>query len=617
MYKKFLMLFLAFMISGAIFMSCSSDDDGGTTDPTPDPKLSITSPNGGEILQMGTSVMIYFDNDLTEAVSVDLYKAGELLQNIDVVTDTDSLAWTIPTLAIDTDYSIKVESTTDSTAFDFSDANFTIAPAGDYIIVTSSNGGDIWLKGSNHVITWYDNIAGAVSIELWKNSIWEATLYTGEASDGSRNWLISETLDAGADYSIKVISDDNTTVNDISNNFFCIAEDRDDQNIIGDWNIAIFKQPAVLNFAADGTWTDPSFSGTWEMVGNGIRWDIELPEIDSDAYGLGIVEGNEMVGTVVDPDGFPADWYAERVLRVTYPNGSEALDGDALYVLTWDDDLTEDVKIDLYENDVFLQTIESSTANDGTFNWLLPTDLTTSTKYKIRITRITSGVYDESDDSFTINGVTPTAFEDDDFEDGVADNWSAVIGNWSVIDSTYTLNCDSLTVNSTVYNLTITGNFVVEAKMKKISGGSWFYGIYINGDNSTLNSSGYWNNSVMVIILPDGRYGFWVMDNGLESGSWYTCPAVNTGLDAWNTLKVIVNNDTGDYHVYINNQYIQTHNNTTFTSGKLGLNFYDNSLLGVGAVDYVKISPINKSVIDNIDIKRVTELPHNNSGLLK
>jgi len=133
-----------------------------------------------------------------------------------------------------------------------------------------------------------------------------------------------------------------------------------------------------------------------------------------------------------------------------------------------------------------------------------------------------------------------------------------------------------------------------------------------------LNLDGYWTNQVMIVVRPDvAGYGFWAMVNGVESGSWYACPEVNIGMDVWNTIKVIVNNDTGDYHIFINGQYIQTHNNTSFSSGKIGLNFYDSTLAGSGAIDYVKVSPVNKSVMDNIDIKRVTDLPAGSSVPVK
>ena len=288
MYKKFLMLLLAFMISGMIFMSCSDDGDGGGTTPDPDPKLSITSPNGGEVLQMGSTVYIHFDNEIGGNVALYLYQAGDSVRVIEATTSAiDSVAWLIPAMTVNTDYQIKIVSIDNPSITDLSDANFAIAPAGDYIIVTSSDGGDIWEKGSSHEITWYDNIAGNVNILLLKDGITVLDIFGGaQASDGSQGWIIPNdlTIDASADYTIYIESIDNPGIWDQSDNFFCISEPTFTGNIVGDWNIAIFKQPALVYFNADGTWADSLYSGTWVMAGNGIRWDVVLPEDESDAY---------------------------------------------------------------------------------------------------------------------------------------------------------------------------------------------------------------------------------------------------------------------------------------------------------------------------------------------
>ncbi|MCK4980283.1 MAG: hypothetical protein KAS62_07795, partial [Candidatus Delongbacteria bacterium] len=370
--------------------------------------VSIISPNGGEILQMGDFVYIYFDDNLAENVSLSLYKAGEFDQIIDSsISASDSAAWTIPTnLDVDTDYTIKIESTIDPSIFDFSDNDFTIASTGDYIIVISSNGGDIWLKGSSHVITWYDNIAATVSIELWKNNAFNSVLYTGEASDGSKNWVIPNdfTIDASADYSIRVVSDA-APVNDFGDNFFCIAEPDFTGNILGDWDVVISKQPVVFNFAADGTWTDPIYSGTWEMVGNGIRWDVVLPAVDSDAYGLGIVEGNEMIGTVVDPGGNPGDWYAERVIpEVLTPNGGQVWMHGTTQTITWDLNIAGNVVLSLADDTGIVQEIATVLGSDGTYDWIIPASIDPGAAYLIRVAREINGeAYDQSDNYICIS----------------------------------------------------------------------------------------------------------------------------------------------------------------------------------------------------------------------
>lgn len=87
MYRKILFLFIGIIISGLIFVSCSSDDS--STDPAPTPKCTIISPNGGEVLQMGEVVKIHFENELTEPVAMHLYKGGDSLSVIEALVATE------------------------------------------------------------------------------------------------------------------------------------------------------------------------------------------------------------------------------------------------------------------------------------------------------------------------------------------------------------------------------------------------------------------------------------------------------------------------------------------------------------------------------------------------
>lgn len=801
------MLLLALTISTMVFVSCSDDDGGGTT-PDPTPGITVTSPNGNEVIQRNQPVWIHFDKNIEGDLAVYLYKGGDSLMVIEAALALDSLQWAVSEAAIveGIDYQIKIVSKEDPSVYDFSDANFIIADPGEYIIVTSSNGGDIWLKGETKYINWVDNIAENVNIFLFKNGIAVADLFNApQASSGVKSWLIPDdgTIVDGADYTIQIVKDGDPTVFGESEHFFCIADDRDDQNVIGDWDVLFSKQPEPNNFYfhPDGTITADSSGtssgeGTWEMVGNGIK----ILASDDSAYLLGIVDGNTIDGHMLTEDGDIADWDAmrvlpdlitpnggevwmhgttqtiewdpdiagnvvisladdsgiiqniatvlgsdstytwtvpasiepgvkyyirvakevngealdqsdwyfciantespdilglwdniyankkgpftmeylaggtfifnqgggdltgtwdltgngircnfdaypnsylignfsndkvtgylydgsptavfgwdgQRLLDILTPNGGELFEMDDVVNITWNETLTaSEINVDLYENDVFVENLGTVNINTYTsFNWTIPIDIVTSTKYKLRLTSTTSDIYDECDDYFIINGVAPTAIEDENFEDGAADNWTPVIGDWFVADSLYHLTFDSLVVNTSVFDSELTGNYVIEAKLKTTSVQEWFYGFYLNGDNSTLNAAGQWYDHVMISILPSGSIGFWVMVDGSETGGWYTCPEVNTGLDVWNNLKVIVDNYKNEYHVYVNDQYFITFNDSSLNSGKVGLTFCDNTTSGAGAVDYVKISPINKIDMSNVKINRISDFPRGSS----
>jgi hypothetical protein len=786
MYRKFLLLFIGIAITGLIFMSCS--DDGSTAPTPPAQKVKIISPNGGEILQMGQTVWVKFDNDLTDPVDIFVYNGQDSIDFVDVnISLKDSVAWLIPTTYTQGfDYKLKITSSTDPTKYDFSDAEFTIAPAGNYVMVISPNGGEIWLKGSPKTVNWITNIAGTVRIDLYKNYSPEAVIYNSTANDGTQGWTIPGTLDDGADYQILVQSIETPSVFDYSDNFFCLASNVAAQNIIGDWTVSFSKQPSYFYFNTNGTvTTDGTESGTWKMTGNGIRIDDD----GSSSYLIGIVEGNEMEGTMVNYDGSTGLWEADRVIpELLTPNGgqvwmrgttqtitwdtaiagnvvlsladstgvvrniatvlgslgtyewaiptnvvpgaaylirihkeinAEAMDESDAYIcisenltidvvgdwvwnfywsknttsltfaangtcsngygetgtwtssgnginfnwggswyfmglvngdkmdgtqyqppsstgvwdahrilqvltpnvggfyevgdeitITWYETLTaENVTIDLYENDVLYRNLGTVNVNNFTsFKWTVPSNVVTSTKYKIRMTSTTSDIYDESDNYFTIDAVPATpAIIDEGFEDGTADGWTGLDGTWTVADGVYSVSSGTLTQSSSISSFDVTGNYVFEARMKKTAGESYYYGLIFNGGDTTLSATnGWWQNSSMFVIRTDGYYGMWTYDDGawpVSTGYQYSA-AVNTGLDVWNTLKIIVNDDTGDHHLFVNDQYLQTINSTYYSGGKLGLAVYDSGLVGTGAVDWVKVSPVNKSEIEKIIVNR-------------
>jgi len=787
MYKRLLFIMISLIFSGIIFWSCS--DDGGSTNPPPTSLVKIISPNGGDILQMGQTIWVHFDNELTEAVAIHVYKGQDSIDVVDpMITAADSIQWLIPAGYDEGfDYRLKIVSTEDPAKYDFSDAEFTIAPAGNYIMVTSPNGGGIWLKGSTTTINWITNIAGTVRIDLYKNGVAEQVIYNSQINDGSQGWTIPGTLDDGADYTIMVQSIETPAVDDYSDNFFCIATNDNSQNIVGDWTVAFSKQPDVFNFHADGTLTADSMgtslgSGTWEMIGNGIK----IYDSETSTYLIGIVDGDSMEGYMLTYDGYVVEWDALRVIpELLTPSGgqlwmrgttqtitwdpaiagnvvlsladstgvvqniatvsgdlgtydwaipsnvepgaaylirihkeinAEAMDESDHYIcisadetvdivgewmtnytltkgilamefnndgtgsfangtwtfdweltgnglsivvrgyqnswlsivdgdlmdgtfyeitntgvwdahrilevvtpngggfyqpadvvnITWYETITaENVTIDLYENDVFYRNIGTVNVNTApSYIWNVPADLTTSTKYKIRMTSTTSDIYDESDAYFTVDAVPATpAIEDENFDDGVADNWTKVDGIWALADSIYTGAPDAYIVGTSSFSTSMTGNYVMEAKLRAATDvTSYFGGLVFNGDSSALTADGDWNNCV-VFMINNGAYTLAVIENGVWNNLGEAVSTeINNVLGEWNILKVIVDNNANDYHIFINGTYIQTFNDPTFDHGYLGLH----TALGTTEFDYVKISPVNKSAIDGIKINRVS-----------
>jgi hypothetical protein len=100
------------------------------------PGIKLVSPNGGEILKVGTpyNVTWTYTGNPGSRVKIELLKNGILNRTITSRASigsggTGSYNWKISrTQATGTDYKIKIASTTNSSATDTSNVNFSISP---------------------------------------------------------------------------------------------------------------------------------------------------------------------------------------------------------------------------------------------------------------------------------------------------------------------------------------------------------------------------------------------------------------------------------------------------------------------------------------------------------
>ena len=107
---------------------------------------------------------------------------------------------------------------------DISDANFSIV--GPTISVTSPSGGESWVIGSIHNITWTStNLTGNVNVEVngnYPTGAWDP-LFMNTTNDGSQSWTIATDAVAGTAKRIRVTSVDNPSVFGISTSNFTLT----------------------------------------------------------------------------------------------------------------------------------------------------------------------------------------------------------------------------------------------------------------------------------------------------------------------------------------------------------------------------------------------------------
>ncbi|MGA2404984.1 MAG: Ser-Thr-rich GPI-anchored membrane family protein [Syntrophobacteraceae bacterium] len=195
------------------------------------PTIAVTSPNGGETWLVGKKYAISWSYTGSPGnVKIELIEGSAATT---IVSNTSagkngqgSYSWTIPkNQASGNDYKVKVTSTTNSSCTYTSANNFTIT--GPTIALTSPNGGENWLAGKKHAISWsYTGSPGNVKIELLKGTA--ATTIVSSASagkngQGSYSWTIPKSQASGNDYKARVTSTTDSSCTYTSANNFTIT----------------------------------------------------------------------------------------------------------------------------------------------------------------------------------------------------------------------------------------------------------------------------------------------------------------------------------------------------------------------------------------------------------
>lgn len=90
-------------------------------------------------------------------------------------------------------------------------------------------------------------------------------------------------------------------------------------------------------------------------------------------------------------------------IEVISPNGDEEWTIGSEQEIIWNDNIDENVKITLLQNNTPSLVISNSTTSSGGFNWTIPSSITTGSNYKIKIESVTnSETNDVSNDNFNI-----------------------------------------------------------------------------------------------------------------------------------------------------------------------------------------------------------------------
>ncbi len=408
--------------------------------------MNLTSPNGGERWQVGSTHTITWNN-ISSVVKLKIdYSTDDGSTWTNIATNVDatleSYDWTVPN-ALTSKALIRLTDENDATVKDESDAVFTIAN----ITVTAPNGLEALKVGDTYAVTWQSSNIPLVDIEYSSdNGANWTTVTTGvNAAAGLYNWTVpTNPTSTGL---IRIRDSQHHEINDQSDQNFKIISLTLTSPTGGEgWEIGDTKQI---------TWTHGGVStikieyssdngSNWNTIiqnvnADDLSYDWTVPNSPSNEYLIKITdEARNDIYSVSSSD------FTVGSITVTQPNGSSNWKSGTTNEIKWTatDGLNVVNLSYSTDNGTTWNTIANSVpASDQSYYWTIPGNISSATSL-IKISHGLSGseISDESN-IFTINSLqltTPNGGEY--FQAGTTEkiSWSSSVVN--SVDIEYSTN---------------------------------------------------------------------------------------------------------------------------------------------------------------------------------
>jgi PKD repeat protein len=382
--------------------------------------LTVTSPSSGDRWAKGQTYDVEWSYDNPSPnVKIVLFKGDSKVLTIKNPTPNDgSYSWKIPTsLSKGTNYSVKVIDLDDTSVFDFSD-DFEIVGACDLftpIEVVDPSISTVLELGEDYSIEWTGGESNQdVKIDLFKGGTLKRTLTESTANDGQFDVTVDYGLTPGSNYQIrvKVKGSDCDSLTDKSDNFEIEAPEIDVEVPDSVWN---------LGGSYRITWSgDPGIPGEVKLKlfkGNsGVKTIKDSIPYEDENYTWGKVpydlsQGDNYRVKVISKKndaifGF-SDYFEIAMLpiNVTLPVSETEWSRGNTYEIRWTGGKpSKTVKIIFLKAGEKVNTITSSTANDGLFKWKVPGKLDPGSDYSVKVVYLPNTEIQDTSDTFTVSG---------------------------------------------------------------------------------------------------------------------------------------------------------------------------------------------------------------------
>jgi hypothetical protein len=374
--------------------------------------LVLTSPNGSERWQVGKNYNITWTSTNISNIKLEYSTNNGTGWNtiVSSVSATPaSYSWTIPN-TVSTNCLVRISDVSNSDITDQSSATFSIVS----VVLTSPNGGESWIEGSTHAITWSSSNITNVRLEYSTDgTAWTSIVASTAAATGTYNWTIPSV--SASTYRVRVSDASDATINDMTDNQFTISQiDLTSPITSVSWkvgtshNITWSVSSTISNVKLEYTTNNGS---SWNTIASSLvatlgTYEWVVPNTTS-AYCK--VRISNVSSSSVYAES-PVFFTITKSLIVKSPNGGEAWEVGSIKNIIWERDASIDfIRIQYTTNPAANVWTDINTYVDaslGTYSWTVPNAISTNCLMRISdVDNVTN--IDSSDAKFTIQS-TPS-----------------------------------------------------------------------------------------------------------------------------------------------------------------------------------------------------------------
>lgn len=393
----------------------------------PEATVMVTSPNGGEAFEVGTTQTIQWattDAAFNEAVTIHLMQGGtEMIAIAEGTANTGAFSWTIPTSLAAGDYTVRIH-LMEAQIEDVSDATFSVLPLSQPTISITSPIA-FAQRGVDQTITWQTTgFQDRVRVYLYDGDQQVKVLSWGVYSTddvGAFTWTVSRTRKQSDTYRIRLARVADESVETYSEPF-SIGHGTETPTFLVTHPTtgSLVERSAITRITWDApgmqdrlkvylykgdqqvkvlSWGVPASHGAFD-------WNVSSRIASGDDYKIRLAAKTNEAEIFAESGVFAianAQDVPNVAIGMSTPTAGETVQYGTAYTLSWDANLfSGNVWLSVYRGDQREEVLTWSTPNDGSHTWEVSMDLAEATNYRIRIASLGDASSERYSEQFAI-----------------------------------------------------------------------------------------------------------------------------------------------------------------------------------------------------------------------